>query len=423
LLLDFEAAMKKNITLRMLNDPGHEWLVVPNDLVREVDRITGVSDRISGYSYITDDRSFFEGDQDADLFVRAATDAGISINIGRPSFAKKSAACRQYAGFNSERSRMQIRFGGRYFCKNIQGGSFVHLVGLPRNEPSGKYVVVPEGESARYGVKPSEFHRVLRSESFGQSFMLREHIEGVLLSKFGKPSPYGRSILEAMSVASAAPGGGVVSLDDKISHEFVAHLVRWSGDHPLPDAPLGHHAVTNIALNALQFDSYQRHIGRESLVDVMKNLSPEPQSVADFLASLNSRVPVPAGHTLDLGGPIVPDGVGGVLFVTSGEDGGQPAFFVRKLDGSHYSELGDCSSLVAVAPTLDAATSALYRRLANDVLTFPKTYANMQLSGAAGAQLSEQMRSLSIEPSDPQPMAEVHGPSGGDDETNEFLMI
>jgi len=419
-----EEGANRLITLRMLNDPGHEWLVVPNDLARQVDRVTGFADQISSYSYIRDDRSFFEGDRDADRFIRSAAEAGLQIKIGPPSFAKKSAACRQYPSFTAERLRMPAQLGARYFCKSIQGGSFVRLVDLPGSEPGGRYVIIPEGGTHRYGVKPSDFYRFLQSESFGQSFILRKQIDGLLFPEPGRLSSAGRSILGELDAASSALGGAV-SLDDTTSHAFVTRLLRWFDAQALPDVTIGHHMAANIAINALQFDSEQRRISRESLGDVIKNknLLHDARSAVIFLTTLNATIPVPAEQTLELGGPIVPDGADSVFFVTSGENEGEPAFFVRQARSLYVSDIGDRSSLVAVAPTLDAATAALYRRLANDVLTRPETYARMQLSDAAAEQLSQQKRLLSSEPSDPRPpLNELQEPVAGDD-ANQSLMM
>lgn len=417
--------MKKAITLHMLHDPGHGWLSVPNDLVREVDRANGVATRISTYSYISDSRSFFEEDRDADLFFRAAMDAGFQIKIGAPQFAQRSASCRRCASFTSDRARLEIRPGGRYFCENINGGSFVRLDGLPESNAGHKYVVTVEGTSApRYGVKPSEFHDVIRSEAYGKAFLLRREIDNALISKSIEASPFGVDLLSQVSHAGRLHLRDGEPCNDQDAHAFVMKIMQWAKGCEIGRAEpeFCTQIASNIAMNALQAAIYNQARGDESLVKQSQSLTTD-HAKAQFLASLNLRVPIPPGHTLDLDSPIVPNSTGRLLFVTQSADmAGQPLFFVRSLEGARYSAQSACSDLVAEAPTRASAAAALYRRLAHDVLESPKTYADKPLSAPASAQLAEQMRALAGEADDPKILAEVGGPTDGDDEAADFVM-
>lgn len=58
-------------------DPGHGWLEVPIELVREL----GIADKISRFSYVSRDQkiAYLEEDCDAHRFVQAAENAGMRV--------------------------------------------------------------------------------------------------------------------------------------------------------------------------------------------------------------------------------------------------------------------------------------------------------------------------------------------------------
>jgi len=55
------------MTFNFHSDPGHGWLAVKNDLIREL----GLSGKISSYSYMKGRTSYLEEDCDAPLFLEA----------------------------------------------------------------------------------------------------------------------------------------------------------------------------------------------------------------------------------------------------------------------------------------------------------------------------------------------------------------
>lgn len=61
------------------SDPGHEWLEVPIELIRKLN----VSDKISGYSYVSRDLStaYLEGDCDAAVVLDAVGEAGLEFKV------------------------------------------------------------------------------------------------------------------------------------------------------------------------------------------------------------------------------------------------------------------------------------------------------------------------------------------------------
>ena len=64
-------------TLTFISDPGHGWLEVPMQMVRDL----GIAHKISGYSYVDKSKAmaYLEEDCDADVFMRAAAIAGIEL--------------------------------------------------------------------------------------------------------------------------------------------------------------------------------------------------------------------------------------------------------------------------------------------------------------------------------------------------------
>ena len=69
--------MSKTYRLTRIHDPGHSWLVVPIELLREV----GAEDAISPYSYRTAAKAFLEEDVDMGTFLTAAQFANVGYII------------------------------------------------------------------------------------------------------------------------------------------------------------------------------------------------------------------------------------------------------------------------------------------------------------------------------------------------------
>lgn len=430
----------KNITLHMINDPGHAWLSVPNALVREVDRINGVAERISAYSFITDDRAYFEEDRDAGLFVKAALDAGLEVKIGAPRFASRSAQCRQFPAFTADRLRLDIRPGARYFSDNIRGGAFVHLVDLPgESRRGGSYVVALEGNGSRYAVKPHDFHGVLKSEAYGEAVLARRKMEPFLVQKLPPQAPtdYGRGVIMKLFSAFDRAGGPMASISN-LCGEWPASFVRacrsHDADHQAPPflkAESEEWLMSNLAVNALQYAAWLRSpLASRSLVPLVQVkdeiLGPgrDDAAAGRFLNLLSQRVAVPPSNTLDLNGPFVADDSGGVLFLTFAEGlDGLIHFEVRRMSGSPYSE-GAISSLVAETQSRDDAVDALYRRVARDVLEDPAILAHMDLSEADRRGIQTQARLLSAEGDDAALLiGDTSSPVSNDDDAADLVMI
>ena len=63
--------------LRFINDPGHGWLEVDKkDLL-----LLGINKDISSYSYQKGGKAYLEEDCDAHVFITAAENAGIRLEI------------------------------------------------------------------------------------------------------------------------------------------------------------------------------------------------------------------------------------------------------------------------------------------------------------------------------------------------------
>jgi hypothetical protein len=58
-------------------DPGHGWVEVPHTLIKKLN----IGDRISGYSYMTDDAAYLEEDCDMAQLGLALEDRGDTLEL------------------------------------------------------------------------------------------------------------------------------------------------------------------------------------------------------------------------------------------------------------------------------------------------------------------------------------------------------
>jgi len=107
-------ALRKKISIKYLQDPGHGWFEVPHSMIIEL----CLRDQISTYSYMTHDKVFLEEDSDASKLLHALSSIGYTIpgfrvDSGvtpdpekvvsvRPSYSDRDARCRTYARYNKE---------------------------------------------------------------------------------------------------------------------------------------------------------------------------------------------------------------------------------------------------------------------------------------------------------------------------------
>ena len=69
----------REMKLKFIADPGHGWLEVPFNRLREL----GITNCISQYSYydMENKRAYLEEDCDAGIFIMAAEQAGIDVKV------------------------------------------------------------------------------------------------------------------------------------------------------------------------------------------------------------------------------------------------------------------------------------------------------------------------------------------------------
>jgi len=65
------------LTYNYYSDPGHGWLEVKLDELKEL----GIADKISHYSYIRGDTVFLEEDCDMSTFMNAMESKGLTIKL------------------------------------------------------------------------------------------------------------------------------------------------------------------------------------------------------------------------------------------------------------------------------------------------------------------------------------------------------
>src|SRR5690606_25276560 len=77
-----------NVSLRYTSDPAHGWLAVPVALLVKLQ----VERSLSTYSYLNDQRTvaYLEEDRDMGVFMNAARDKGLVVNISERHVARTS---------------------------------------------------------------------------------------------------------------------------------------------------------------------------------------------------------------------------------------------------------------------------------------------------------------------------------------------
>jgi hypothetical protein len=68
---------EKEMLLTHYYDPSHGWLEVPIETIKAL----GVADKITGFSYKKDGNAYLEEDYDAGLFLKAAEEEGLEVEI------------------------------------------------------------------------------------------------------------------------------------------------------------------------------------------------------------------------------------------------------------------------------------------------------------------------------------------------------
>ena len=69
--------MNRTITKTFHQDPGHGWIEVTMNEIR----VLRIEDKISAYSYRRGDTVFLEEDCDAQKFITAASEIGVSVAL------------------------------------------------------------------------------------------------------------------------------------------------------------------------------------------------------------------------------------------------------------------------------------------------------------------------------------------------------
>lgn len=82
------------LKLKKYNDPGHGWLAVKHDLLRQL----GIHHKISGYSYSKGGTAYLEEDCDASLLVEALIAANIPYTI-ESKHTNRHSPIRSYKGY------------------------------------------------------------------------------------------------------------------------------------------------------------------------------------------------------------------------------------------------------------------------------------------------------------------------------------
>lgn len=100
--------MKKK-TYRKITDAGHGWLSVPIEDIR----LSGVADKISGYSYMTAERVYLEEDVDMSTFLDAMRSLGYDVEISPNESYSETSRCRSYGSYNPYWVHNPLQAGSR----------------------------------------------------------------------------------------------------------------------------------------------------------------------------------------------------------------------------------------------------------------------------------------------------------------------
>lgn len=87
-------------TFDFISDPGHAWLKVPADLLREL----GIADQITSYSYWRKGFAYLEEDCDAGLFLSAMRAAGREYKFRERNRASGYSKVRGYEHYSRVRA-------------------------------------------------------------------------------------------------------------------------------------------------------------------------------------------------------------------------------------------------------------------------------------------------------------------------------
>jgi hypothetical protein len=84
----------KNITLNYFTDPGHGWVKIKVDVLKQL----GISDKISTFSYRNGDDAFLEEDCDCAVLIKELKDQGIEFKFVE-KHTNKSSKIRNYYSY------------------------------------------------------------------------------------------------------------------------------------------------------------------------------------------------------------------------------------------------------------------------------------------------------------------------------------
>ena len=84
----------KKITLNFFTDPGHGWVKIKLDILKQL----GISDKISTYSYRKGDYAYLEEDCDCSLLIKELKSRGIEFKFVE-KHTNRSSKIRSYYSY------------------------------------------------------------------------------------------------------------------------------------------------------------------------------------------------------------------------------------------------------------------------------------------------------------------------------------
>lgn len=108
-------ATTKSKPYTFYEDPGHGWLEVPTQELRDL----GIADKISGYSYISSDgkRAYLEEDCDLSVFLEAKVGADKPMHVAGDAVAIQSSWRLWYEKNVSRNDRATLRGAREIFIR------------------------------------------------------------------------------------------------------------------------------------------------------------------------------------------------------------------------------------------------------------------------------------------------------------------
>jgi len=85
----------KTVTKKFLSDDNHGWLSVKKKELFDL----GISQEISGWSYMKGQSVYLEEDADADIYIKAQRSIGVTVLIIRGK-QYKTSPIRKYSGYS-----------------------------------------------------------------------------------------------------------------------------------------------------------------------------------------------------------------------------------------------------------------------------------------------------------------------------------